>query len=108
LEKLANIDTVIFDKAGTLTKGKPEVIDIISSTDNNNDDDGYKQYEILQIASSVEKRSEHPIAQAIISKASEQSIPTLEVSQSNSISGYGNGVLPRKKNLCWQSCDCYY
>ena len=106
LEKLANIDTVIFDKAGTLTKGKPEVTDIISSTDNN--DDGYNQYEILQIASSVEKRSEHPIAQAIISKASEQSIPTLEVSQSNSISGYGNGVLPRKKNLCWQSCDCYY
>jgi P-type Cu+ transporter len=98
LEKLANIDTVIFDKTGTLTKGKPEVTDIISSTDNN-DDDGYKQYEILQIASSVEKRSEHPIAQAIISKASEQSIPTLEVSQFNSISGYGIMAFYQEKRI---------
>ncbi|MDQ3976071.1 MAG: heavy metal translocating P-type ATPase, partial [Thermoproteota archaeon] len=86
LEKLANIDTVIFDKTGTLTKGKPEVTDVISNNNNNN---GYTQYEILQIASSLENRSEHPIAQAIINKASEQSIPTLEVSQFNSISGHG-------------------
>jgi Cu+-exporting ATPase len=86
LEKLANIDTVIFDKTGTLTKGKPEVTNVIS---NNNNINGYTQYEILQIASSLENRSEHPIAQAITSKASEQSIPTLEVSQFNSISGHG-------------------
>ena len=82
LEKLANIDTVIFDKTGTLTKGKPEVTNVIP---NNNDINGHTQYEILQIASSIENRSEHPIAQAITSKASEQSIPTLEVSQFNSI-----------------------
>jgi P-type Cu+ transporter len=94
LEKLANIDTIIFDKTGTLTKGKPEVTDIIS-----NDDSGYNQYEILQIASSVEKRSEHPIAQAIISKASEQSIPTLEVSQFNSISGHGIMALYQEKRI---------
>ena len=86
LEKLANIDTVIFDKTGTLTKGKPEVTNVIS---NNNNINGYTQYEILQIASSLENRSEHPIAQAITSKASEQSIPTLKVSQFNSISGHG-------------------
>jgi Cu+-exporting ATPase len=95
LEKLANIDTVIFDKTGTLTKGKPEVTDVIS----NNNDDNYSQYEILQIASSIENRSEHPIAQAIISKASEQSIPSLEVSQFNSISGHGVAALYQEKRI---------
>ena len=93
LEKLANIDTVIFDKTGTLTKGKPEVTDVIS---NNN---GYNQYEILQIASSLENRSEHPIAQAIINKASKQSIPTLEVSQFNSISGHGIMAFYQEKRI---------
>jgi P-type Cu+ transporter len=99
LEKLANIDTVIFDKTGTLTKGKPKVTDVISNNDNNNDDDNYSQYEILQIASSVENRSEHPIAKAITSKASEQSIPTLEVSQFNSISGHGIMALCQEKRI---------
>ncbi|HKG72142.1 MAG TPA: copper-translocating P-type ATPase [Nitrososphaeraceae archaeon] len=93
LEKLANIDTVIFDKTGTLTKGKPEVTDVIS---NNN---GYNQYDILQIASSLENRSEHPIAQAIINKASKQSIPTLEVSQFNSISGHGIMAFYQEKRI---------
>jgi len=93
LEKLANIDTVIFDKTGTLTKGKPEVTDVIS---NNN---GYNQYDILQIASSLENRSEHPIAQAIINKASKQSIPTLEVSQFNSISGHGITAFYQEKRI---------
>ncbi len=96
LEKLANIDTVIFDKTGTLTKGKPEVTDVISNNNNNN---GYNQYEILQIASSLENRSEHPIAQAIINKASKQSIPTLEVSQFNSISGHGIMAFYQEKRI---------
>ncbi|MDP8941421.1 MAG: copper-translocating P-type ATPase, partial [Thermoproteota archaeon] len=95
LEKLANIDTVIFDKTGTLTKGKPEVTDVISNNNNN----GYNQYEILQIASSLENRSEHPIAQAIINKAFEQSIPTLEVSQFNSISGHGIMAFYQEKRI---------
>jgi len=97
LEKLANIDTVIFDKTGTLTKGKPEVTDVISNNNNNNN--GYNQYDILQIASSLENRSEHPIAQAIINKASKQSIPTLEVSQFNSISGHGIMAFYQEKRI---------
>ena len=96
LEKLANIDTVIFDKTGTLTKGKPEVTDVIS---NNNNVNGYTQNEILQIASSLENRSEHPIAQAIINKASEQSIPIVEVSQFNSISGHGIMAFYQEKRI---------
>ena len=66
-----------FDKTGTLTTGKPEVTDIIPN-------DGYKEFELLQLASSTEIKSEHPIAQAIVKKASEQSIPTLKVSDFNS------------------------
>ena len=82
LEKLSSIDTVVFDKTGTLTTGKPEVTDVISN-------DSYNEFELLQLASSAEVKSEHPIAQAIVKKASEQSIPTLKVSDFNSISGHG-------------------
>jgi len=75
--QLSSIDTIVFDKTGTLTTGKPEVTDIIPN-------DGYKEFELLQLASSTEIKSEHPIAQAIVKKASEQSIPTLKVSDFNS------------------------
>jgi P-type Cu+ transporter len=82
LEKLSSIDTIVFDKTGTLTNGKPQVTDVIPS-------DGYNEFELLQLAFSAEIKSEHPIAKAIINKAREQSIPTLDVSEFNSISGYG-------------------
>jgi P-type Cu+ transporter len=82
LEKLSSIDTIVFDKTGTLTNGKPQVTDVIPS-------DGYNEFELLQLASSTEIKSEHPIAKAIINKAREQSIPTLDFSEFYSISGYG-------------------
>ena len=82
LEKLASVDTVVFDKTGTLTKGKPEVTDLIPN-------DGYDEYYVLQLASSAEIKSEHPIAQAIVKKASENKIPFLEVQEFSAITGYG-------------------
>jgi len=82
LEKLSSIDTIVFDKTGTLTNGKPEVTDV-------DPNEGYNEFELLQLASSAEIKSEHPIAKAIVNKAKEQSIPTLDVSEFNSISGYG-------------------
>ena len=88
LEKLSTVDTVVFDKTGTLTKGRPEVTDIIANTD---DDYDYDEYEVLRFAYSVEIKSEHPIALAIINKAEERSIRLLEVNTFSSISG--NGVL---------------
>jgi Cu+-exporting ATPase len=84
LEKLSSIDTIVFDKTGTLTNGKPEVTDVIISSKNR-----YKEYELLQLAASAEIKSEHPIAQAIVRKASEKSIPTLNVSEFNSLTGRG-------------------
>ncbi len=82
LEKLASVDTVVFDKTGTLTFGKPEVTDIIPN-------DGYDEHYLLQLVSSLEIKSEHPIAQAIVKKACEKNISALEVSEFNSIIGQG-------------------
>ena len=82
LEKMATVDTVVFDKTGTLTKGKPEVTEVIPFN-------GYDETYVLQIASSSEVKSEHPIAQAIVKKAHEKNIAILEVSDFNSITGQG-------------------
>lgn len=82
LEKLSSVDTIVFDKTGTLTNGRPEVTDVIPSG-------SYKEFDVLQLASSAEIKSEHPIAQAIVRKASKQLIPVLKVSEFNSISGHG-------------------
>jgi P-type Cu+ transporter len=82
LEKLSSIDTIVFDKTGTLTNGKPKVTNVIPSED-------YNEFHLLQLAYSAEIKSEHPIAKAIVNKAIEQSIPSLDVSEFNSISGYG-------------------
>ena len=62
LEHLHRIDTVVLDKTGTLTTGKPAVTDILPS--------GVSRQELLKIAASIEKKSEHPFAKAILAKAS--------------------------------------
>ena len=91
LERLSCIDTIVFDKTGTLTEGKPEVTDIIPI--NEYADDRYKiaynEYKVLQLAASAESRSEHPIAQAIVRKAVERSIPLLDIAEFISFTGQG-------------------
>ncbi len=82
LEKLASVDTIVFDKTGTLTKGKPKVTDLIPNN-------GYDEYYLLQMASSSEIKSEHPIAQAIVKKAREEKITLLEVSEFDTMIGHG-------------------
>ena len=82
VEGLANIDTIVFDKTGTLTYGKPAVTDVIPIS-------SYNETELLQLASSVELKSEHPIAQAIVKKAFEGSIKPLETSGFKAVSGSG-------------------
>ena len=67
VEKLSAIDTIVFDKTGTLTNGILEVTDIVPIN-------GYTESALLQLASSIEIKSEHPIAKAIVKKASVQSI----------------------------------
>ncbi|MFA6995223.1 MAG: heavy metal translocating P-type ATPase [Patescibacteria group bacterium] len=87
LEAACHINTVVFDKTGTLTKGKPEVTDIIMFE--NNDED-----EILAISASLEKLSEHPLAEAIYTYASDESVSLDEVKNFSAIPGHGvKGVI---------------
>ena len=82
LEKICKINTIIFDKTGTLTNGKPVVTDIESYTDRNEDN-------ILEIAASLEKSSEHPLAEAIVDKAREKEITLSEIEGFRAVPGHG-------------------
>ncbi|MDD5083411.1 MAG: heavy metal translocating P-type ATPase [Candidatus Moranbacteria bacterium] len=82
LEAASNISAVIFDKTGTLTNGKPEVTDVVSFCAMDED-------EIMAIAASLEKLSEHPLAEAIYTYAQEELIDLEEVHNFNAIPGHG-------------------
>ena len=82
LEAACHINAIIFDKTGTLTKGKPEVTDIIAFA-------SQAEAEILGTASSLEKLSEHPLAEAIYSYATEKALTLDEVKDFGAIAGHG-------------------
>ncbi len=82
LETAHKIGTIVFDKTGTITEGKPEVTDIIATP-------GSSKEQLLQIAASVEKGSEHPLGEAIVRHAENQSIEFLEVENFEAIPGHG-------------------
>jgi Cd2+/Zn2+-exporting ATPase/Cu+-exporting ATPase len=71
LESLAAIDTVVLDKTGTLTFGTPQIHEIVSS-------DAYAVGEIIAAASIAERRSEHPLAKAIVARAADMGLPAVE------------------------------
>jgi len=83
LEIARDLDIVIFDKTGTLTKGEPSVTDVVKIKSD------VSENLILQVAASVEKNSEHPLAQAIINKAKEEKINFSEVKNFQAIPGHG-------------------
>jgi Cu+-exporting ATPase len=82
LEAARKIDTIVFDKTGTLTIGKPVVTDVISYGKISQDG-------ILQLAASLERDSEHPLAKAIIEKAVDKKLTTFEIIDFQSITGRG-------------------
>ncbi|MEZ5334055.1 MAG: HAD-IC family P-type ATPase [Methanolobus sp.] len=82
LERTLKIDTIVFDKTGTLTKGKPELTDVIISS-------GYDENEVLLIAASAEKSSEHPLGEAIVKAAEERRMKIKDVENFSSIAGHG-------------------
>lgn len=81
LEKAHNIDTVVFDKTGTITKGEPELTDIMSF--------GLDEREALRIIASVEKSSEHPLGQAIVKRAEEDKLDFYKPEGFSAIAGMG-------------------
>ena len=92
LETLHLVDTVVLDKTGTITYGKPVVTDVISFTNNN---------DLLKIAGSLEKNSEHPLSIAILNKIEEEKIDTLDVSDFKVIPGKGIcGKILKKEYIC--------
>lgn len=82
LETAHKIKTVVLDKTGTITEGKPKVTDIIVNSNINKN-------ELLKIAASIEKPSEHPLADAIVEKAKKENITLLDVDNFISITGKG-------------------
>ena len=81
LEVTHQIDTIVFDKTGTITEGKPVVTDIITTT--------ISEDELLSIAASSEKGSEHPLGEAIVKGAEERNIKFKEISNFKAIPGHG-------------------
>ncbi len=90
LETASKVNCVVFDKTGTITKGKPVVTDLITY-------DVDEKY-LLQIAASIENKSEHPLAEAIVLKTKERKISLKEVSGFKAIVGHGvEGKIGSKK-----------
>ncbi|SHG95520.1 heavy metal translocating P-type ATPase [Tepidibacter thalassicus] len=92
LETSHKINTVIFDKTGTITEGKPKVTDIITI-------DSIKEDYILQIAASAEKGSEHPLGEAIVKEAEKKGLTFINIEYFNAIPGHGIEVKIKEKEI---------
>jgi Cu+-exporting ATPase len=82
LEHMEKVDTLVVDKTGTLTEGKPAVTAIIPAPN-------YTETEVLRLAASLERASEHPLALAIVRAAEERGVATAQVSEFDSPTGKG-------------------
>jgi P-type Cu+ transporter len=82
LERLAEVDTLIVDKTGTLTEGKPKLTDVVAA-------EGYDPKMLVRLAASLERGSEHPIAAAVVAGARERKIALLKPEAFEAIAGEG-------------------
>lgn len=82
LERMERIDTLVIDKTGTLTEGKPKVVAILPA-------EGFDESELLRLAASVERASEHPLASAIVKAAEERGLKLDDVRDFDAPSGKG-------------------
>ncbi len=82
LERFEKVDTLVVDKTGTLTEGKPKVVAVIPLSDTPED-------ELLALAASLERNSEHPLAEAIVKAAGEQGLELATVEEFSSVTGKG-------------------
>jgi Cu+-exporting ATPase len=82
LERMERIDTLVVDKTGTLTEGRPKVVAVVPAA-------GNTEAEVLRLAASVERASEHPLADAIVNEAKDRGIQTADVRDFDSSVGKG-------------------
>lgn len=93
LEEAGHVGVVLLDKTGTITNGKPKVVDIQVFND-------YSKEEVLKVAASIEKHSEHPLGKAIVEEAEKQEFDVLPIEQFQSVSGMGiQGIVDGKEVL---------
>lgn len=92
LESTHKLQTIVFDKTGTITEGKPKVTDIVVTND-------ISEEELLTLAASAEKGSEHPLGEAIVKDAQEKDFNLLKTDAFNAIPGHGIEVTIDGKNL---------
>ena len=88
------VDTLVVDKTGTLTEGKPKVVAIVPAQ-------GFDEPTLLQLAASVERASEHPLAAAIVAAAAERKIDTLPMTTSMHRPARGSSAQWAK--IAWRS-----
>ncbi|MBI4447942.1 heavy metal translocating P-type ATPase [Candidatus Woesearchaeota archaeon] len=92
LQTTHQLSTIVFDKTGTLTKGKPQVTDIVELANISSD-------ELIKFAAITEKRSEHPLGEAIINSAKEKNIKVPDADHFISITGKGVKAVYRRKTI---------
>jgi Cu+-exporting ATPase len=82
LERMEKVDTLVVDKTGTLTEGHPKVVEIVPA-------ERFETTEVLRLAASLERSSEHPLARAIVGAAEERNLPLAEVAWFDAPTGKG-------------------
>jgi P-type Cu+ transporter len=92
LERFYKVDTVLLDKTGTLTEGKPQVTDIVTVSP-------FSENEVLALAAAVEHDSEHPLAEAVVRAARERGLTVPAALQFNAIPGHGAEAMVNDKKL---------
>ena len=92
LETAYKVDTIVFDKTGTITEGKPKVTDVVVN-------EGISEIQLLQLAASGEKGSEHPLGEAIVDKAQKDGIELFDLDSFQAIPGHGIEVRIKGKNI---------
>jgi Cu+-exporting ATPase len=92
LERMERVDTLVVDKTGTLTEGKPRVVTVVPA-------EGFAEAEVLRIAASVERASEHPLAAAIVQAAQERKLAPADVRGFDSPTGKGVVGMVEKRRV---------
>jgi Cu2+-exporting ATPase len=82
IEQAASLDTVVLDKTGTLTRGEPEVVEVVTA-------DGADEGEVLRLTAGLERESEHPLAEAIVRTAEERALEIPRATEFEAVAGHG-------------------
>src|SRR3546814_7306802 len=96
LQQLRAAQVVALDKTGTLTKGRPELTDLLAAP-------GFEESEVLALVAAVEAQSEHPIAEAIVSAAGQRGLPLASPSAFKAVPGYGVAAVVAGRRIAVRS-----